>query len=123
MYNMWHNWAAVLEVASELIKQMIHLQLVKSPSLGQVCLQLAACTMVDPQGWSKGLSSPGLTAPAPSASSQPLASNVLCVRELSKTLQPSSGLPDATVGWWMGMEKARTCVVLQNQFSLLPNSS
>lgn len=33
---MWHNWAAVLEVASELIKQMIHLQLVKSPSLGRV---------------------------------------------------------------------------------------
>lgn len=50
MRNMWHNWAAVLEAASDLMKQMIHLPFVKSLSLGQGFLQLAARTMVGPQG-------------------------------------------------------------------------
>lgn len=44
------NWAAVLEVASDLMKQMINLPFVKSLSLGQGYLQLAACTMVGPKG-------------------------------------------------------------------------
>lgn len=35
MCNVWHNWAAVLEVAFDLMKQMIHLLFVKSLSLGQ----------------------------------------------------------------------------------------
>lgn len=89
MHNMWHNGAAVLEAASDLMKQMIHLQL-KSRSLGRrSSVSLAGCLRDGgPAGKDTGPTSPTL-----STSLQPPLHHALCEVPLlspaQKTRTPS----------------------------------
>lgn len=108
MYNTWHNWAALLEVASHLIKQMIHLQLVKVLQLRKEVKR--AFSWLPAQWWTHrdgcGSNLPSTAGLLAAASPPRFAWGTFWQQH--KALQPGSAQPDTTESRWMEMEKTRT---------------
>lgn len=108
MYNMWHNWAAVLEVASDLIKQMIHLQLVKVLQLRKEVKH--AFSWLPARWWTRrdrrGSNLPSTVGFLAATSPPRFVWGTFWQQQ--RALQPGSAQPDTAARWWMEMEKTRT---------------